>query len=157
MRTILKLSVWLLVCAPITAHADFGLKQVHAALQPTKVTFSYSGFRSFYSCDFAERETKLMLTKLGAVDIKVRCSGGLPYQSSLWVDSTFATIHEVPTDKSDKFAEITDVGLDYRDSCDFHKTIFDGVISKFQVYAKKVSESCWYSEGQFRAKVSTLK
>jgi hypothetical protein len=73
---------------------------VNGAWQHHKVTFSYFGFTSLYTCDGLEDEVRQILLHLGArKDAKVSASGcpgpvGVPSRSA-WVDADFYTLAPV--------------------------------------------------------------
>jgi hypothetical protein len=89
-----------LTCAAIETADTAAGDIVNGAWQHHKVTFSYFGFTSLYTCDGLEDQVRQILLHIGArKDAKVTASGcpgpvGVPSQSA-WVDADFYTLAPV--------------------------------------------------------------
>ena len=163
MRNILSLLAALaIVPFAAAAHADFVSssdtgKKVSAMLMPAQVQFSYFNQNSLNSCDYVQGMTTEMLQAMGARNVKVQCTGGIPYDNGNFVTATFTTVHEAGTAKSTLLGVVSDVSLSASESCDLHRTIYMNVVKSFQVYAQNENDSCWNSEGRFEAHLQVLK
>lgn len=144
--------------ASVSAFAASPSGQVPAVLVPQKVQFFYSDPYSIYSCDAVQYIAKNMLKNLGARNIDVNCSGGLPYTDSNAVTATFSTLQLAPSNAKPNIAgTVTSVTLNAHDSCDLNKTVFEDVIKSFRVYSTHEYDSCWDASGDFQAQVQVLK
>ncbi len=130
---------------------------VHATLATKEVSFFHQGIHSFYSCDYVQNETEKALSALGARDAKVRCAGGLPYESYTHVTASFKAIRETSADKSTMTAKMTSIILRHSDSCDLHEEILRNLLPAFEVYSKRVHSSCWDSQGDVEYDVTVLR
>lgn len=95
------LSCWLpLSCAAAETADAPATEIVTGAWQHHKVTFSYVGYTSLYTCDGLEGQVRQILLHLGArKDVKVSakgCPGGFDIPShTAWVDAEFYTVAPV--------------------------------------------------------------
>lgn len=121
---------------------------------PQTAKVSYTNMRAFYSCDYAESQTEHYLELLGARDIKVRCTGGLPDFQSVNLTAEFLA-PVISTDGVE--AEWQAVTLKARESCDFNETIAKRVMKYFPTRANEAQSSCWASEGSFSSTLEVLK
>lgn len=149
--------VFSFVCLPTLAHAVSVGQQVPAVLAPQNIQFVYSNMNSFYACDYVVNETTAMLQSLGARNVNVQCSGGIPYENFNSVSATFSTVQQVITQKSSFMGTVSDALLTAHNSCDLHLRIYENVIKSFQVYSQQESDTCWDASGDFQAKVTVLK
>lgn len=131
---------------------------VPARLEKQKLSFSYSGFRSAYSCSYVENQTKKILKGLGAQNVSVRCSGGIEDRSeTVFVRAQFSSIRETTADKSTRTASPTPVTFKFDESCDLHERIIRYSLKKFEVYAEDNDSSCYNWQGRVNYSVVVLK
>lgn len=140
----------------VVSWADDDKDIVPAQMQEQVIDFVYDGVRSYYHCDYVKAETEVILRKLGAHDIFVECSGGLPYSGPNFVQTKFIAHREVVADKSTHMAKRTPVEIKFKSSCDLHATILDAVLVGFSSYELDAAKSCWYSEGNINYKMKVL-
>ncbi len=145
------------VFLPPLAHAVSVGQQLPAVLAPQNVQFVYSNMNSYYACDYVVNQTTAMLQSLGARNVNVQCSGGIPYQSFNAVSATFSTVQQVTAQKSTFMGTVSNALLTTHSSCDLHLRIYESVIKSFQVYSQQESDTCWDASGDFQAQVTVLK
>jgi hypothetical protein len=131
---------------------------VPARLEKQKLSFSYSGFRSAYSCSYVESQTEKVLKALGAQNVSVRCSGGLEDRSeTVFIRAQFSSVRETTADKSTRTASPTPVTFKFDESCDLHVRIIRSALKKFEVYAEDNDSSCYNWQGRVNYGVVVLK
>ena len=113
----------------------------------------------YYNCDSVEDTVTDLLTKLGAGNISVRCTGGIQDDQPLmdaFVDVTFDALKVAGASDTDTvMAKWTPVKIDSWDNCDLKSQILKETQSGFSMMDVKVS-SCWDSSSPFRASLTTL-
>ena len=117
------------------------------ASETAKLDFWYASATSFYSCDYAEAQTKSYLQKLGAHGVQVSCNGGLPDFDSLTVTAEFTP---------GSAGQWTAVQLESNESCDFNERLIRELLSKFTTRNVNVSSTCWDSQGRVSATLDVL-
>ncbi|MES2856997.1 MAG: hypothetical protein V4692_14105 [Bdellovibrionota bacterium] len=121
---------------------------------PKTAKFSYSNTRAYYGCEYAQAQVKHYMNLIGARDVEVDCSGGLPDFNSLNLEVNFLAA-VVTSDGVD--AEWTPVVLKSRESCEFNETIVRNLLKHFATRDNDTQSSCWNSEGSFTYEFETLK
>ena len=154
---ILNALVLAILASASVAHAQSEEKSVPAALAATEISFTYSSFNSYYTCSYVESLTESVLIELGAENIEVDCTGGLPDTYGNFVTATFSSWREVAADKSTRTALLTPVSFGTRESCDLYERIVTSVLDGFQVYAEQKSGACWDSSGTLSYSVTVLR
>ena len=145
-----------LLVASVASAED--VQKVPALLAKQEVQFSYTGFRSAYSCDYAESQTEQILEDFGAEGVKVRCTGGLETGSNmLSVYAEFTSLRETTSQKSVRLATLTPVILKFDESCDFNETIVKNVLKGFEVYDQNIDSSCFDWQGRLAVEAVVLK
>ena len=127
-----------------------------AELQTRELNWTYSSFHNYYHCDFVERESEKILAEMGAVNVDVRCRGGLPHSDFVRVTATFAS--HASLDGGDREACQEDVRLRYwNDSCDLHERMIDKYLEGFEVRSLEKRSSCRDSRGRLEYNFNVLK
>jgi hypothetical protein len=115
------------------------------------VRFSYSSNRSYYHCDYFERQAQRMVRALGGERVDVRCSGGLPYQSFL--SGSVESVASVSADRS-KSAEVQ-IRID--EACEFNDKLMKAILkSSTRILSVKKRGSCMNSQGRVRYTITVL-
>jgi hypothetical protein len=136
---------------------DIAQDHLPVLLSSEEIRFSYSSARSAYHCDYVRAETMAILRNLGALDIEVRCSGGLPYSEFNHVTAKFVSLRETTSQKSTRTATLMPVILKFRESCDLHDRIMRSLLEGFDLYEYKKSGSCADSRGRLQYEMKVLK
>lgn len=115
-----------------------------------------------FTCDYAEGLTTRYLSALGATNVEFNCSGGLPYQETLFVDVKFesasaVTKVKIADPKQIKTLGWTDVAITGNEECSFNTTILDNVVGQFETQNLSKTETCWDSEGDFNYSMTVIK
>jgi hypothetical protein len=110
----------------------------------------FSSTNTYYSCSAAEALTTAHLQTLGAEDIKVVCSGGLP---DWWYLDVFASY--TIASASDVSASYLPVTIETTSSCDLNEAILTELFANFYVKNLATKGTCTDSKGRltFSAKV----
>jgi hypothetical protein len=141
---------------PVVGHASDEV--VPARFEKQKLSFSFSGFRSAYSCSYAENQTEKILKTLGAENLSVRCSGGLEDRSNtVFIRAQFMSLRETTIEKSTRAASPVQLKLKFDESCDLHETIIRQALKKFEVYAEDNDSSCNNWQGKVKYTAIVLK
>ena len=119
-----------------------------------QANLSYSSFRSFYSCDYAEDRAEAFLKQLGAKNVRTRCSGGLPDSQFVNVRATFEAAVPAARGSQASFQRVT---LSARESCDFNEQLIRQILPFFTVRNVQSRSSCWDSQGRVGFTLDVLK
>lgn len=127
-----------------------------------KVDFFYGSSHEMYSCDYVTDQASAILERMGARDVKIYCSGGLPYETMVSATIHFAAAIPV--------AELGDVrGLPIEpamwnaasfsgyESCEFNDELIQNISAAVKTRAMKHSSNCWYSQGSYNFSLEVLK
>jgi hypothetical protein len=114
-------------------------------------SFSYSDSgrdgmsQNFYSCDYAESALSSHLEKLGAIDINVRCSGGIEHGSYSPVNLNSSFKVTKFTDPSTAKIEVATLKSRGSDSpCFFNTKLLNQLVKYFpNVYVDSKKASCF--------------
>lgn len=117
------------------------------------VDFSYSSFRSYYACSYAETQAVNYLKQLGARNIRVSCSGGLPHMDAIFLRATF----RAAVQGGQSTATWQAVKIRNRDACDFNERLVRELLPEFSIRNVYKSGTCWDSQGRFTYNLSVLK
>jgi hypothetical protein len=113
----------------------------------------------YYNCDSVEDAVTELLSKLGARNISVRCTGGIQdYEPPMdaFVDVTFDALKLAAiNDTGIVMANWTPISIHSWDDCELKSAIFTNTMSGFSMTNVKVS-SCSSTSSQFRASLTTL-
>lgn len=112
----------------------------------TTVKFDYWSSHSYYACSYVEQKAHFFAEKLGATDITVKCTGGLPWNDWVSADISYA----VPMKKS--VAEVTKLRVN--EACDFNQKLIEKIIPTFNPTEVKRKGVCWDSSGRLRYSVT---
>ncbi|MBC7457588.1 MAG: hypothetical protein H7235_04875 [Bdellovibrionaceae bacterium] len=113
----------------------------------------------YYNCDSVEQAVTDLLSKIGASNISVRCSGGIengqpPMEA--YVDVTFDALQLASiNDTNIVMANWTPVKIHSWDDCDLKSQIFKDTQAGFAIKDVKIS-SCSSPSSQFKASLTTL-
>jgi hypothetical protein len=130
----------------LTLLAFSALAETTVSWTPRTEKIVYSSLRAYYSCDYAEQRAKHYAEILGAKDVEVRCTGGLPEFTSINIDVTFLA----PTVTFDgDVATWQPVSIKTRESCDFNEMIAKRIMKAFPTREMTTQSSCWNAEGSF--------
>ncbi len=138
--------------ALLLALAAIGFTNFAQARESKTIDVYFFSTRTYYSCDFAESQTEKILEKIGAQDIKVRCSGGLPYYSYVDVRADFTV---ATNDDDDATYNLVEIKTD--DSCDLNERILDEAFATFSTLNLNSSGVCWDSQGRLKYTAEVLK
>jgi len=144
----------LIVCFSLGVWADVDVKKTPVQYETQKMDFHFYSHRSFYSCHYAEKQTDLVLTALGAQNIKIQCRGGLPHFEHVDVKAEFDSAQ--PASSSEQKGEYVFVELRFDESCQFNKELVKEILPHFEVDVQKHWGSCWYSKGRFAYELEVL-
>lgn len=136
---------------------------VDAIPRTSKVGFFVSestgaGNTTYYSCDGLEDLTKSMLKKLGASDIRVRCSGGLDsgtYWGTPSIDVSFVSPMRGSGAEA-RAASYQTVQLRDSDNCHAAQTIFAAIRSRLDLTSVSGTESFCDSNDSYRIQAQAL-
>lgn len=113
----------------------------------------------YYNCDSVENAVTDLLTKLGASNIRVWCTGGLQDNQppmDAYVDVSFDALKLAAiNDTGIVMAHWTPIKIHTWDSCELETEIFNNTRSGFSMTNVAVSR-CSSSTSQFRASLTTL-
>jgi hypothetical protein len=129
-----------------------------AELQSVETSFVVSRFAGvnevvFYNCDSVERFTETMLEDMGAMNIEVRCRGGIDiFNPNFSTDAFVTTSFLVKSGEGD----LTAVTLQDRDNCHLANEVFDGVRDEF-VLENVDSRRCTRSNARYKISFDVLK
>lgn len=113
----------------------------------------------YYNCDSVEQAVTDLLSKLGASNISVRCTGGIDHSHppmDAYVDVTFDALKLAAINDTDiVMANYLPVKIRSWDDCDLKSQIFKNTQSGFSMTDVKVS-SCSNPSSAFKASLKTL-
>jgi hypothetical protein len=119
-----------------------------------EVNFSYWSRWSAYSCDYVQEQATTFLKALGAIDIKVSCTGGLPYTSQF---SSFITFDVLQPDAAgDLKAKYSLAQIKGNESCSFNVALLNEILRVLPSRSVHASNSCWESQGSYTYSLEVL-
>jgi hypothetical protein len=123
--------------------------------QPQRTSFFFNSFQSAYACSYATEIAESALTALGARRSWVRCSGGLPWNSTLFIDLEFeaARSSQNPQAETGVWRPVRFRGSQ---ACDLNVRILREILARFQVRNARLSDACWRSQGSFDLRAEVL-
>ena len=152
----LRMFLGVVLLSPMVVMARAQTEPVPAQLEDQKLKFYYSSIRSAYACSYMEVQTLLILEALGAQNIDVRCTGGLPYSDYLNATIKFKSLASTTAATSELVGKRTYKELNFDESCDFNERLTRRLLKGFEVYKTKTRGSCRDSQGNITFKVELL-
>lgn len=138
----MKLSTIFLAALLVFSSATISLFSSIADAEPTVIKFQYWENHSLYSCSYVEGQAERIAKKLRATDIKVKCTGGLPWNE--WVSAKISFV--VP----EKQNESTVTTLRVNEACDFNQKLIEKIVPAFNPSEVTRKGVCWESKGRLR-------
>ena len=135
---------------------DGDQKNIPVLVSNENIQFEYTSPRSSYHCDFVKAETAAILRKLGATQIFVSCTGGIPYGRTNYVQAQFQSLRQTTVDKSTRKAGMTQIILQFHQLCDLHEKIMAELLVGFDVFNYTDSGVCNFSNGEKGYDFATL-
>ncbi len=132
--------------------SSFAMAEVNHETSFLVSQFTGNGNKIFYNCDIVEDFTEDVLEKMGAYDIRVRCSGGLDdfFSTNAFVRASFSTNSED--------VEMAAVELKDRKNCHLAHETFRGLRDSFVLENVDTHNSCNFRpSGRYKITFSVLK
>lgn len=135
----------------------FSFSAFSAEYVAKKFSYSDSGrdgmAQNYYSCDFAETALRTHLTTLGAIDVKVHCSGGIDFGRYMPInlDSTFK-VTALTDPSSAKIENVIIKSSASRDTpCFFNTKLLNQLVKSFpNVYVDSKNASCFDNRSSWK-------
>lgn len=108
---------------------------------------------SYFSCDFLQMKAKRYLKEFGARDIKIKCTGGLPY----FQHARIIAKYDAPSiEDFDADWFILDFKSRRDSNCQLDTTLMEGLMKGFEVASYKKAGSCFGSQGRYNVELVLL-
>lgn len=96
-----------------------------------------NGSRVYYNCDSVETATEAMLEKLGAIDYKVRCTGGLDRYGRMHlpahVSINFSALNSNINDDTNLATALYTETIRDRNNCQLNNSLFKSLLPFFEI------------------------
>lgn len=150
--------------------AFFGMGSAASAADfayPEKFKVSYTldtilgaGDRIYYNCDSVESETKSLLKKLGAENIRVTCSGGydhhMGHSGPAFVSARFVAPTMTKNNAAPRLASVREVRIRGNDNCHFMSNTLEALSEVLELDVLSGDRSCFSSRSRSNYVVSVL-
>ncbi|MEZ4873214.1 MAG: hypothetical protein R2827_13425 [Bdellovibrionales bacterium] len=121
------------------------LSNLALANESTEINYSFSSFRSAYSCHYAETQFQEYVEALGGEIESIRCSGGIPY------DDHFVAIRaQVRVPQVNENTRWVSVELEGDEACKFNDNMIQELLNHFATRNLEHRSSCWHSQGRYK-------
>jgi hypothetical protein len=126
----------------------FGAASSFACGAEKTVSFGYYNQKAMYACSYAENQAKSDLKAMGAVNVQIKCTGGIEAGSPNWMplemDITF----------DQNCSDGQTVTIKGNESCDFNVRLMDTLLTQVDHKSVDKSESCWDASGAYKYNVA---
>jgi hypothetical protein len=153
------LFIALVVMLGFQVHAEVPAHRVSTHKEFSIRSSTSPGESVYYNCDSVENAVTDLLSKLGARNISVWCTGGIQYDQppmDAFVDVSFDALNLANiNDTGIVMANWTPIKIHSWDDCELKTQIFNNTQSGFSMSNVRLA-SCLNSTSQFRASLTTL-
>lgn len=143
----------------VASAADFAYPEKFK-VSYTLDTFLGAGDRIYYSCDSVESDTRSLLKKLGAENIRVSCSGGfdhyMGYSGPAYVSARFIAPTMTKNNAVPRLATVREVRLRGSDNCHFMSNTLEALSEVLEMNIKPGNHSCFGSRSNSNYLVRVL-
>lgn len=123
-------------------------------------TFLGAGDRIYYNCDSVESETKSLLKKMGAENIRVSCTGGfdhyIGHSGPAYVRARFVAPTMTKNNATPRLAEVREVRLRGNDNCHFMSNTLEALSEVLELDIVSGDRSCFGTRSNSNYVVSVL-
>ncbi len=157
-----------LFCASLLFSSSFAFAAVNAERMSHTSEFMISqhfspGEEVYFQCDSAENKIETQLEDMGAMNVSVRCSGGIDANmppstwGPIWITASYQTLHPAATGTTNtESAEWTAVKIHSFDNCYLMSEVFENVKGNFTMQDVSATSRCMNAGSSYRLQMTTL-